>query len=93
MDTAATAPASAEVPFIRKEHLSLKERKGLRLQLGRDFDSRSSLEAYMKDHDMRFIDKGDRQDRARVRMKEWMRDTEPGNRGRPPFQAKDPRRK
>lgn len=90
VDTSATAVASrSDAPAILSDHLSLKERRGLKMQLGRDFDSRSRLNAYMKDHDMRFVEKNDRQDRGYRRMKEWIRDTKPGDRGRPPFHAKD----
>ena len=70
-----------------RDTLTAKDRRSLKLQLGRDFDSMSAVRAYMKLHDFRFIDKGDRQDRARTRMKEWIRDTKPGERGRTPFKS------
>lgn len=82
-------PPSEDKNLTRRDTLTEKERRGLKLQLGRDFDSMSQVRAYMKLHDFRFIDKGDRQDRARQRMKEWARETKPGERGRPPFSAKD----
>ena len=77
----------ADKNLTRRDTLTAKEHRGLKLQLGRDFDSMSQVRAYMKANDMRFIDKGDRQDRARTRMKDWMKNTKPGERGRTPFSS------
>ena len=88
VDTGATAVASRQgAPFVRNERLSPKARKALKVQLGRDFDSESSLRAYMKDNDLRFIDPGDNQDKGRKRMAEFMRETKPGDpiRQHPPW--------
>ena len=83
---------NADAPLTRRDTLTQKERRGLYLQTGKKFGTMSECRAYMKANDMRFIDRGDRQDRARKRMKEYMRDTKPGDRGRAPFLSKDSKR-
>ena len=81
------APKATDRNLTRRDTLTAREKRGLYLQTGQRFGSMSECRAYMKANDMRFIDKGDRQDRARTRMKEWVRDTSPGNRGREPFKS------
>jgi hypothetical protein len=78
VDTPATGGSNA--PFIRREHLSPKARRALRIQLGRDFDSESSLRAYLKQNDMRLIDKGEKVDKDRKTREAWLKDTKPGQR-------------
>lgn len=87
VDVDAKPVKGVSAPYVRPEHLSPKARRALRLQLGRDFDSESSLRAYLRDHDMRFVDKGDNQDKGRKRMQEFMRETRPGDpiRQHPPW--------
>lgn len=77
-------PKSVAAPFVRNEHLSAKQRRALRIKLGRDFTSVSELRAHMRDNDLRHVEKGDAVDRASTLRREWIRDTKPGQRGRNP---------
>lgn len=70
--------------YVRPEHLSAKARRALKIQLGVDIDSESSLRRYMKDHDLRFVDRGEKVDKDGKTRKEWIKDTRPGERGRNP---------
>ena len=68
-----------------RETLTAKERRSLRIRFGKDFKTESELRSHMKANDLRFLEKGERQDRAKRMTKEWLRDTKPGERGKCPM--------
>ncbi len=80
IDAGVKTAAGSNAPYIRPEHLSPKARRALRIQLGRDFDSESSLRAYLKANDLRLIDKGEKVDKDRKTREAWLKDTKPGER-------------
>lgn len=84
VDTGAKVADDATGVYVRPEHLSPRARRALRIQLGRDFDSESSLRSYLKANDMRLIDKGEKVDKVRRSREEWIKGTKPGERGKAP---------
>lgn len=74
-DKKKTDPAVA-APFVRQERLSAAARRTLKIQTGKDFDSESAARAYMRDNNLRIVERGE----ARSR-REWIKGTKPGDRG------------
>ena len=77
--------AKSDRNISRRETLTAKARRALRIQLGRDFTTESELRAHMKQNNLRFVDRGEPQEIARRGTEEYLRDTRPGKRGKNPI--------
>ena len=71
----AKAPEGARVsaPFIRREGLSKAEQVSYERSLGEWFDSRSQVEAFMKENDFRHVERGEFNDTQRRNLREWVK--------------------
>ena len=81
-DGASTTTEAA--PFVRPDRIGKDEQRKIALQLGVRVDSESALRRHLKDNGMRLRESGDRMDKIRKERKQWLRDTEPGKRGKNP---------